>query len=127
MAENSGANATDVINNIYKAHKVYFERYKYQCDVFNFINSVHIKLINLKLIFLIQDGKKNYGYDIESDNGDSCDTKEKGILDTLLLKTWGIRYAFDAATTILKINQIIMAKRAGGPKPRAAPGSDDES
>lgn len=84
-------------------------------------------LIILKVILLLQDGKKNYGYDIESDSGDSCDAKERGVLDAYLLKSWGIKYAVGAATTIMKVNQIIMAKRAGGPKPKAAPGSDDES
>lgn len=42
-------------------------------------------------------------------------------------KYWGIKYATEAAATILRVDQIIMAKRAGGPKPRAAAGSDDES
>ncbi|CAK1585461.1 unnamed protein product [Parnassius mnemosyne] len=94
LADNSGANATEVINSIYKAHK---------------------------------DGKQTYGYDIESDGSDACDAKAKGIYDSFLLKNWGIKYAVEAANTILKVNQIIMAKKAGGPKPKAAPGSDDES
>ncbi|XP_068633852.1 T-complex protein 1 subunit theta [Battus philenor] len=94
LVDNTGANATEVINNLYKAHK---------------------------------DGKQNYGFDIDSESNDVCDAKAKGVLDAYLLKSWGIKYAVGAATTILKVNQIIMAKRAGGPKPKAAPGSDDES
>ncbi|XP_050674813.1 T-complex protein 1 subunit theta [Leptidea sinapis] len=94
LAENSGANATEVVNNIYKAHK---------------------------------DNQKTVGFDIESENNGVCDTKEKGILDLYLLKYWGLKYAVGAATTILKVDQIIMAKRAGGPKPKAPAGSDDES
>ncbi|KPJ19786.1 T-complex protein 1 subunit theta [Papilio machaon] len=94
LADNSGANATEVINNLYKAHK---------------------------------DGKQTYGYDIDSDSGEVCDAKLKGVLDAFLLKHWGIKYAVGVATTILKVNQIIMAKRAGGPKPKQPAGSDDES
>lgn len=56
-----------------------------------------------------------------------CDAKEKNILDLYILKNWGLKYAVGAAATILKVDQIIMAKRAGGPKPKAAAGSDDES
>lgn len=48
-------------------------------------------------------------------------------MDLYILKYWGLKYAVGAATTILKVDQIIMAKRAGGPKPKASPGSDDES
>ena len=51
-----------------------------------------------------------------------------GILDLYLTKLWAIKYAVNAACTILKIDQIIMAKRAGGPKARAPKAdSDDES
>ncbi|CAH0683076.1 unnamed protein product [Spodoptera exigua] len=94
LADNSGANATEVVNNIYKAHK---------------------------------EGNKNAGYDIESENNGVCDAKEKNILDLYVLKYWGLKYAVGAAATILKVDQIIMAKRAGGPKPKAPAGSDDES
>ena len=40
------------------------------------------------------------------------------ILDAFWVKLWGIKYATKTATDILKIDQIIMAKPAGGPKPR---------
>lgn len=76
---------------------------------------------------MFQEGQKNAGFDIDSENNGVCDAKEKGIIDSYLLKFWGIKYAVGAATTILKVDQIIMAKRAGGPKPRAPAGSDDES
>ncbi|XP_050348408.1 T-complex protein 1 subunit theta [Nymphalis io] len=94
LAENSGANATEVINNIYKAHK---------------------------------ENNKFAGFDIDSENNGVCNAKESGVLDSYVLKYWGLKYAVGAATTILKVDQIIMAKRAGGPKPKAKAGSDDES
>lgn len=75
----------------------------------------------------LQDGNKNAGYDIDSENNGVIDANEKGILDAYILKQWGLKYAVGAATTILKVDQIIMAKRAGGPKPKQPAGSDDES
>ncbi|KOB76179.1 Chaperonin [Operophtera brumata] len=69
----------------------------------------------------------NSGFDIESESNGICDAKEKSIIDLFVLKHWGLKYAVGAATTILKVDQIIMAKRAGGPKPKAPGGSDDES
>ena len=49
------------------------------------------------------------------------------ILDAFWVKLWGIKYATKTATDILKIDQIIMAKPAGGPKPRdPGPGMDQD-
>ncbi|KAK9881070.1 hypothetical protein WA026_014414 [Henosepilachna vigintioctopunctata] len=79
-----------------------------------------------KLLEAHKNGQKNIGVDIESDNS-TCDVLEKSILDLFACKYWGLKYAVGAAATILRVDQIIMAKRAGGPKPRAAAGSDDES
>jgi hypothetical protein len=38
---------------------------------------------------------------------------------------WAIKLATDAVATVLKVDQIIMAKQAGGPKPRGMDGDDD--
>ena len=46
------------------------------------------------------------------------DVTEAGIFDLWLTKHWALKYAASAACTVLKVDQIIMAKRAGGPKPR---------
>lgn len=80
-----------------------------------------------KLYAAHQEGKKNYGFDIEGEGGGAIkDAKEAGILDLYLTKYWGLKYAINAACTILKVDQIIMAKRAGGPKPRTAGNDDDD-
>jgi len=50
------------------------------------------------------------------------DVVEAGVLDLYLTKFWGMKYAVNATTTILKVDQIIMAKRAGGPKAPAGTG-----
>lgn len=47
------------------------------------------------------------------------DVKEDGIFDLLVTKDSAIRLAVDAALTVLRVDQIIMSKAAGGPK---APG-----
>lgn len=94
LAENSGINATEIINQLYIAHKA---------------------------------GKKNEGFDIESETPATVDVVKTKVFDLFVTKMWGLKYAVGAACTILKVDQIIMAKRAGGPKPRQQAGSDDES
>ena len=49
-----------------------------------------------------------------------------GVVDQIRSKIWAIRLASDAAMTILKIDQIIVAKPAGGPKPKSHTGWDNE-
>lgn len=52
--------------------------------------------------------------------------KEAGILDVLSAKSWAIKLATDAAVTILSVDQIIMSRPAGGPKPPAPNPNWDE-
>lgn len=51
-----------------------------------------------------------------SDDG-TLDTVEEGILDLMASKSWAIRLASEAVRTILSVDQIIVARQAGGPKP----------
>jgi len=53
---------------------------------------------------------------INVDTGDLQDAAEAGILDHILVKDWQVRLSVSTAITILRVNQIIMAKTAGGPK-----------
>jgi T-complex protein 1 subunit theta len=46
-------------------------------------------------------------------------THETDIYDNLETKTWAFKLATDAVLTVLKVDQIIMAKPAGGPDPNA--------
>jgi T-complex protein 1 subunit theta len=39
-----------------------------------------------------------------------------GIADVFLVKWWALKLAVEAVTTVLRVDQIIMAKQAGGPK-----------
>lgn len=63
----------------------------------------------------------------QDDSGAIIDAKEAEIFDLYLTVMWGLKFATDAASTILKVDQIIMAKRAGGPKaPANRPQNDDD-
>lgn len=93
LAENSGVNATDIINKLYLDHK---------------------------------SGKKNSGFDIDAELPNTVDVTETKVYDYYQTKMWGLKYAVGAACTILRVDQIIMAKRAGGPKARAQAGDNDD-
>jgi T-complex protein 1 subunit theta len=45
------------------------------------------------------------------------DAVDEQILDLLVTKSWAIRLATEAARTVLSVDQIIVARQAGGPKP----------
>lgn len=57
------------------------------------------------------------GVDIEHVNG-TVSMKDKAVVDLLATKLSALNLAVDAVVTILKIDQIIMSKPAGGPKPQ---------
>lgn len=68
-------------------------------------------------------GQTSKGVDIET--GQPKDLSKEGIVDLYSTKWWAIKLAADAATTVMRVDQIIMSKQAGGPKPRG-PGGDDD-
>ncbi|KAK0711437.1 chaperonin Cpn60/TCP-1 family [Lasiosphaeris hirsuta] len=58
------------------------------------------------------------GVDIENEDGSgTLDAEDDGILDLLISKQWAIKLATEAARTVLSVDQIIVARQAGGPKP----------
>uniref|UniRef100_A0A673YTP6 T-complex protein 1 subunit theta n=1 Tax=Salmo trutta TaxID=8032 RepID=A0A673YTP6_SALTR len=69
-----------------------------------------------KLYAVHHEGNKNMGFDIEGEGAALKDMLEAGILEPFLVKHWGIKLATNAAITVLRVDQIIMAKPAGGPK-----------
>ncbi|KAG5671465.1 hypothetical protein PVAND_001660 [Polypedilum vanderplanki] len=71
-----------------------------------------------KLHLVHKAGNSTHGFDIDSEQPETVDVKTTSIYDAYPTRYWGIKYAVGAATTILRVDQIIMAKRAGGPKPR---------
>lgn len=69
-------------------------------------------------------GNKTAGVNVEA--GGFLNAVEAGIVDPIALKIWGIRLATDVAVTVLRVDQIIVAKQAGGPKPRNDQARDEE-
>merc|ERR1712060_411976 len=61
------------------------------------------------------------GVGVEIVEGETADT---GVLDLLVTKKEAIRLAVDAAVTVLRVDQIIMSKPAGGPKAPAQGGPE---
>jgi T-complex protein 1 subunit theta len=58
------------------------------------------------------------GVDLEAGTSSgTLDTVEEGILDLMASKSWAIRLASESARTVLSVDQIIVARQAGGPKP----------
>uniref|UniRef100_A0A6G1SPF8 T-complex protein 1 subunit theta n=1 Tax=Aceria tosichella TaxID=561515 RepID=A0A6G1SPF8_9ACAR len=73
-------------------------------------------------------GNKYAGIDIEFDAPTTLDSKTANLVDLYAAKYWGIKFATNAACTILSVDQIICAKPAQGPKPPASKGAawDDQ-
>jgi T-complex protein 1 subunit theta len=79
-----------------------------------------------KLYAAHQAGNATVGVDVNNDATRVCDVRPLGLLDSLLAKHWAIRYATDAAVTVLRVDQLIMSKASGGPKPKANPNWDED-
>ncbi|KAK5056159.1 hypothetical protein LTR84_012712 [Exophiala bonariae] len=67
---------------------------------------------------------------VDLDASDSAtgvlDAVEEQILDLMSVKSWAIRLATEAARTVLSVDQIIVARQAGGPKPPGPNANWDE-
>jgi len=79
-------------------------------------NSGHVATRTISSLYAAHEGAKvNHGVDIET--GATIDAGTAGIFDLFAAKLSAIKLATDAAVTILRVDQIIMARPAGGPKP----------
>ena len=81
-------------------------------DVISSLHAAHAK------------GQQTAGLDIET--GQPKDLSQDGIFDLYSAKWWALKLATDAVVTVLRVDQIIMAKQAGGPKPRAGAADDED-
>ena len=86
--------------------------------------NVHETLSTLRAKSLT-DGKM--GIDVKK--GEIQNSFDLGVYDSLMTKTWGIKLAVEAVFTVLRIDQVIVAKPAGGPnlgkKPPGANEADE--
>jgi len=82
-------------------------------DIISMLNAAH------------ESGNSRHGVDVE--NGQVADVTKSNIFDLLVLKQQALRLATDAVITILRVDQIVIAKPAGGPKlPSNKGGLDDD-
>ena len=65
----------------------------------------------------IHEGSCEHGIDVV--DGNIKNMTEEFIMDSLESKSWALKLAFDVCLTILKVDQIIMSKPAGGPNAMA--------
>lgn len=103
LAESAGLDATDVLSRLYAAH--------HRSNTAEQSGEEEGS----------SEGEESYwntGVDLEigSSNG-TLDAVDEGILDLMATKSWAIRLASEAARTVLSVDQIIVARQAGGPKP----------
>lgn len=84
------------------------------CDPTNIMHTLHASHM--------AENTENFGFDI--DNLCPTDAVSLEVFDIYATKLNALRLAVDAALTVLRVDQIIMSKPAGGPKPR--PGGDQD-
>ncbi|KAF4550691.1 TCP-1/cpn60 chaperonin-like protein 3 [Elsinoe fawcettii] len=109
LAESAGLDATEVLARLYNAHG---------------------KASSSKTSLAKSKGKSSkeeesddeeicsIGVDVTNSEGTgTLDAVDEGILDLLVSKQWAIKLATEAARTVLSVDQIIVARQAGGPKP----------
>ena len=66
---------------------------------------------------------QNIGFSLDLEG--PSDAVAMNVFDLYATKLNALRLAVDAAMTVLKVDQIVMSKPAGGPKPRSG-GQNDE-
>ncbi|KAL4354813.1 hypothetical protein GQ457_06G023890 [Hibiscus cannabinus] len=96
LSENAGLNPMDIISKLYEKHA---------------------------------SGNTKVGIDLrggDSEDGVCKDVSTMNIWDLYVTKFFALKYSADAACTVLRVDQIIMAKPAGGPARRDQPAGMDE-
>lgn len=64
---------------------------------------------------LYAEAEKSSLFGIDVSDGQVKNSHEAGILDSMETKSWALKLSIDVSLTILKVDQIIMSKPAGGP------------
>ncbi|KAL1954999.1 hypothetical protein VTO42DRAFT_352 [Malbranchea cinnamomea] len=120
LAESAGLNATEVLSRMYTAHQ--------RTRSNNHESEDESSEGDEDESSEEEDPFWTTGVDIlSSTSAGTCDAVEEGILDLLVSKSWAIKLATEAATTVLSVDQIIVARQAGGPKlPSQNPNWDED-
>jgi T-complex protein 1 subunit theta len=113
LAENAGWNATQVLADLQAAHATARNRHEI-CDL-----GVDIEWIDASVDEEEDDATSTSlaPTTLKKKKNGTASMKEKEVRDLLSSKLSALRLAVDATITILKIDQIIMSKPSGGPKP----------
>ncbi|RMJ21700.1 t-complex protein 1 [Aspergillus sp. HF37] len=115
LAESAGLDATEVLSRLYTAHQRKNNESESSEESEESSSSEEEKPF------------WTTGIDLEIGSSDGTqDTMEEGILDLMASKHWAIRLASETVRTILSVDQIIVARQAGGPKPPAPNSNWDE-
>ncbi|KAL1914905.1 uncharacterized protein VTP21DRAFT_7821 [Calcarisporiella thermophila] len=72
-----------------------------------------------------QDAETGRTTGVNVEEGGTIDAEKSGILDVFAAKQWAIHLATTAALTVLRVDNIIISKPAGGPKPPKKSGNWD--
>ncbi|GAB7327865.1 hypothetical protein MBLNU13_g11654t1 [Cladosporium sp. NU13] len=115
LAESAGLDATEVLARLYTAHNSYQKQQQQPSKKQTESSSE-------------EDSPPTMGVDIENEDGSgTLDAEDEGILDLMVSKSWAIKLATESVRTILSVDQIIVARQAGGPKPPGPnPNWDDD-
>jgi len=81
---------------------------------------------NIKATELLSQNVDGPNMSVDVMNGRLVKSEDMEVYDHLASKKWAIQLASDAAITVLKVDQIIVAKPAGGPKPKSQAGWDND-
>ncbi|KAL8796341.1 MAG: hypothetical protein Q9195_001248 [Heterodermia aff. obscurata] len=108
LAESAGLDATEVLATLYAAHHKSSQSASSSSSSGSSDSSESSE----------EEDDWTMGVDLENEDGTgTLDAKDEGILDLLVSKQWAIRLATEAVRTVLSVDQIIVARQAGGPKP----------
>ena len=69
--------------------------------------------------------ENNWHFGVDVEEGKANDVSDT-VVDNLLTKDWAIKLATDVAVTILRVDQIIMAKPSGGPNTNKKPVMEED-
>lgn len=113
LAESAGLDATEILARLYTAHQQRGSvKTRHQADESDDEES------NEETTGTSESDEPYWttGVDLETKDG-VLDAVDEEILDLMITKSWAIKLATDAARTVLSVDQIIVARQAGGPKP----------
>jgi T-complex protein 1 subunit theta len=119
LADNAGLDAQEIVGRLYKRHDAEKEGTVWGVDIDVRLFSLFFSLFLLSYLLAALNGKQG-----ETDG--TLNTSTHKIYDSLAAKKWAIKLATEAATTVLRVDSIIMSKPAGGPKVPQQSGNWDE-